>query len=81
MKLSTVGEAHEVAFPRGLKVQAPELDLESGWEGVRATRGIPLAHVLGADHHRDDLWKLIFSARSPYLRVPTVGVESSPDTN
>jgi hypothetical protein len=30
MKLVTVGEAHEIAVPRGLKVQATESDLESG---------------------------------------------------
>jgi hypothetical protein len=28
-----VGEAHQVAVPRGLKVQAPEPDFESGGEG------------------------------------------------
>jgi hypothetical protein len=33
VKLVAVGDAHEVAVPRGLKVQAPELDFESGWEG------------------------------------------------
>jgi hypothetical protein len=29
-----VSEAHQVAVPRGLKVQAPETDFESGGEGV-----------------------------------------------
>jgi hypothetical protein len=29
-----VGDAHEVAVPRGLKVQAPEPDFEPGEEGV-----------------------------------------------
>jgi hypothetical protein len=29
----TVSEAHQVAVPRGLKVQAPEPDFESGREG------------------------------------------------
>jgi hypothetical protein len=32
-ELLTVGEAHEVAVPRSLKVQAPEPDFESCWEG------------------------------------------------
>jgi hypothetical protein len=49
----TVGEAHEVAVPRSLEVQAPEPDFESGWEGVRAAHGIPLVAVLGANHHRE----------------------------
>jgi hypothetical protein len=52
VELVTVG-VHEVAIPRGLKVHAPELDFESGWEGVRATHGVPLGPVLGANHHRD----------------------------
>jgi hypothetical protein len=33
VELGTVGDAHEVAFPRGLEVQAPELDFEFGGEG------------------------------------------------
>jgi hypothetical protein len=33
-ELLTIGEAHEVAVPRGLKVQAPEPDFEPGGEGV-----------------------------------------------
>jgi hypothetical protein len=53
VKLVVVGDAPEVAVPRGLKVQAPEPDFESGWEGVRAAHGVSLAPVLGADHHRD----------------------------
>jgi hypothetical protein len=48
-----VGDAHEVAVPRGLKVQAPEPDFKSGWEGIRAAHGIPLAAVLNANHHRE----------------------------
>jgi hypothetical protein len=48
---------------RSFKTSEP--DFESGWKGVRASYGIPLAPVLGADHHRDGLWRLIFSARSP----------------
>jgi hypothetical protein len=53
VELVEVGDAHEVAVPRGLKVQAPKPDFESGWEGVRVAYGVPLALVLGADHHRD----------------------------
>jgi hypothetical protein len=34
VKLVTVGDAHEVAILCGLKVQAPEPDFQSGWEGV-----------------------------------------------
>jgi hypothetical protein len=52
-KFVVVGDAHEVAVPRGLKVQAPEPDFESGWERVRTTHGIPLAAVLSANHHRE----------------------------
>jgi hypothetical protein len=48
-----VGDAHEVVVPRSLEVQAPEPDFESGWEGVQAAHGIPLAAVLGANHHRE----------------------------
>jgi hypothetical protein len=29
------------------------LDFESGREGVRTAHGIPLAVVLGANHHRE----------------------------
>jgi hypothetical protein len=49
----TVCEAHQVVVPRSLKVQAPELDFESGWEGVRAAHGVALTAVLGANHHRE----------------------------
>jgi hypothetical protein len=69
VKLVTVDDADEVAVPCGLKVQAPEPDFESGWEGVRATHGVPLAPVLGANHHRDGRWDLIFSARLPTWRA------------
>jgi hypothetical protein len=62
-----VGDAHEVAVPRGLKVQAPEPDFKPGWEGVRVAHGIPLVAVLGANHHREGWWELIFSACVPYL--------------
>jgi hypothetical protein len=69
VKLIAVGDAHEVAVPRGLKVQAPEPDFEPGWEGVRAAHGIPLAPVLSANHHRDGWRELIFSARTPTWRA------------
>jgi hypothetical protein len=52
MELGAIGDAHEVAVPGGLEVQTPETDLESNREGVRAPHGVPLASVLGADHHR-----------------------------
>jgi hypothetical protein len=65
VKLVAVGDAHEVAVPRGLKVEAPEPDFEPGREGGRAAHGIPLAPVLSANHHRDGWRELIFSARLP----------------
>jgi hypothetical protein len=52
-ELLTVSEAHEVAIPRGLKVQAPEPDFEPGGEGVRAAHGVTLTAVLYANHHRE----------------------------
>jgi hypothetical protein len=33
VKLIAVDDAHEVVVPRGLKVQAPEPNFESGWRG------------------------------------------------
>jgi hypothetical protein len=54
MEFLTVGEAHQVAVPCGLKIQAPELDFESGREGVRAAHGVTLTTVLGANHHREN---------------------------
>jgi hypothetical protein len=42
MKHVAVGNAHEIVVSRGLEVQAPESDFESGWEGIRATHGVPL---------------------------------------
>jgi hypothetical protein len=62
VKLVTIGDAHKVAVPRGLKIQATDLDFETVWEAVRAADGVSLAPVLSADHHRDGWWKLIFSA-------------------
>jgi hypothetical protein len=47
----TVGEAHQVAVPRSLKVQAPEPDFKSGREGVRAAYGVTLTAILGANQH------------------------------
>jgi hypothetical protein len=54
MELDAIGHAHKVAVPCGLEVQTPEPDLESNQEGVRAAHGVPLAPVLGVDHHRDN---------------------------
>jgi hypothetical protein len=34
MELLTVGEAHQVAVPCGLKIQAPKPDFKPGEEGV-----------------------------------------------
>jgi hypothetical protein len=48
-----VSEAHQVAVPRSLKVQAPKPDFESGREGVRAAHGVALTAALGANHHRE----------------------------
>jgi hypothetical protein len=67
MELGTVGDAHEVAVPRGSEVQTPEPDFESGREGVRAAHGVPLAPVLGADHHRDGYREVDLQRKAPYL--------------
>jgi hypothetical protein len=67
VEVVTVGDAHEVVVPRGLKVQFPEQDFESGWEGFRAAHGVPLGPVLGADHHRDGWWKADLQRAFPYL--------------
>jgi hypothetical protein len=80
VELNAVGEAHEVVIPRGLKVQAPEPDFESGRERVRAAHGILLGPDLGVNHHRDCWWGADLSA-VPLPGAPTVGAESSPDTN
>jgi hypothetical protein len=69
VELLAVGEAHEVAVPRGLKVQAPEPDFESSWERVRAAHAVPLGPGLGANHHRDYWWGVDLSARSPTWRA------------
>jgi hypothetical protein len=77
---STVGEVHELVIPRGLKFYAPELDFESDWEGVRAAHSLHLGHDLGANHHRAYWWGANLSV-SPLPGAPTIGAESSPDTN
>jgi hypothetical protein len=47
----TVGEAHQVAVPRSLEVQAPEPDFEPSGEGVRAAHGVTSTVVLYANDH------------------------------
>jgi hypothetical protein len=69
VELVAVGDAHEVAIPRGLKIQAPELDFESGWEGIRAAHGVPLVPVLGVDRHRDGWWEADLQREPPTLRA------------
>jgi hypothetical protein len=80
VELVAVGDAHEVVVPRSLKVQVPDSDFESDWEGVRATHGVPLAPVLGADHNRDGCWKADLQRVIPLPGAPTIGAESSLDT-
>jgi hypothetical protein len=46
----------------------------------RSELPIPLGPVLGADHHRDGWWEADLST-APLPGAPTVGAESSPDTN
>jgi hypothetical protein len=67
MELGAIADAHKVAVPHGLEVQTPELDLESGREGVRAAHGVPLAPVLGADHHRDGCRRADLQCEGPCL--------------
>jgi hypothetical protein len=80
VELGPVGDAHEVAIPRGLKVQAPEPDFEPGWEGSE----LPMEYLWDLYLVRITIemtgGKLIFSAH-PLPGVPIVGAESSPDTN
>jgi hypothetical protein len=80
VELIAVSEAHEVVVPCGLKVQAPEPDFESGRERVRTTHGLPLGRQLGANYHRDCWWGADLSV-IPLPGAPTIGAESSPDTN
>jgi hypothetical protein len=67
VELGAVGDAHQVAVPRGLEVQTPKPDLESGREGVRAAHGVSLHKVLGADHHRGGCWETDLEREAPYL--------------
>jgi hypothetical protein len=67
VELGTVGDAHQVAVPRGLEVQTPKPDLESGREGVRAAHGVSLHTVLSADHHRGGCWETDLECEAPYL--------------
>jgi hypothetical protein len=67
MELGAVGDAHEVAIPRGLEVQIPKPHFESGREGVRTAHGVPLAPVLDADHHRDGCREANLQHEAPYL--------------
>jgi hypothetical protein len=48
VKLVAVGDAHEVAIPRGLKVQAPEPDFEPDWEGSE----LPMEYLCPLDSVR-----------------------------
>jgi hypothetical protein len=77
MNLSAVGDAHEVTVPCGLEVQAPEPDFESGREGVRTAHGVPLAPVLGADHHRDSCWEADLEREAPYLACQLSGFSTA----
>jgi hypothetical protein len=67
VKFVAVGDAHDVAIPRGLKVQAPEPDFEPGWEGSE----LPVEYLWPRYTVRITIemagGKLIFSVRSPYL--------------
>jgi hypothetical protein len=85
VELVTVGDAQEVAVPRGLEVQAPDPDFESAREGVRAAHGVSLGPILGADHHRDGWWEADLQRATPYLArqlsvwkvVPTLNSKSA----
>jgi hypothetical protein len=67
MELGAVGDAHEVAVPRGLEVQTPELDFESDREGVRTAHGVPLAPILGAVHQCDGCRVADLQRKAPNL--------------
>jgi hypothetical protein len=62
----TVSEAHQVAIPRNLKVQAPEPDFESGREGVRAVHRVALTAVLGANHRRESWGRVDLQRAVPH---------------
>jgi hypothetical protein len=76
----TVGEAHEVAVPRSLEVQAPKPDFESGREGSE----LPMEYLWPRYSVRITIERAgdepVFSA-TPLPGAPTVGAESSLDTN
>jgi hypothetical protein len=80
VELGAVGDAHELAIPRGLEVQAPEPDFESSGEGSEP----PMDYLWVLYSVRITIerasGKLCFSA-APLPGAPTIGVESSPDTN
>jgi hypothetical protein len=80
MEFIAIGDAHEVAVPCGLKVQAPEPDFEPGWEGSELPKEYlwPWYSMRITIERAGDV--SIFSA-SPLPSVPTVGAECSPDTN
>jgi hypothetical protein len=67
VEFGAVGEAHQVVVPRGLEVQTPKPDLESGLEGVRAAHGVSLTPVLGGDHHRGGCWETDLEHEAPCL--------------
>jgi hypothetical protein len=64
---AAVGDAHEVVVPRGLEVQTPKPGFESVRKGVRTAHGVPLAPILGVDHHRDGSWEADLEREAPYL--------------
>jgi hypothetical protein len=80
VELVAVGDTHEVVVPCGLEIQAPEPDFESGWEGSE----LPMEYLWDLYLVRITIemagGQLIFSA-SPLPGAPTVGAESSPNTN
>jgi hypothetical protein len=73
-----VGEAHEVAVPRGLKVQSPESDFEPGGEGVRAAQRVPRYSVRIT---MEGVGGMTLGAQIAPRWAPTVGAECGPDTN
>jgi hypothetical protein len=77
MELDAVGDAHQVAVPRGLEVQTPKLDLESGRKGDRAAHGVSLSPVLGADHHRGGCWEIDLEREPPYLARQLLGFSTA----
>jgi hypothetical protein len=80
VELVAVGDVHEVAVPRGLEIQAPEPNFDPAVKGSE----LPLEYLWDLYSVRITIemagGKLIFSACT-LPGVPTVGAESSPDTN